>query len=114
MAALVDPSALKAVNQVQAILKAGHMEVVVADLSGYFDSIPHAELMRSVSRRVIGAFYKTVQRDLSSPLPFRDVSGLPSSVPFALFSSLASSSLPSEDLASNLKMNDTSHLLSCR
>ena len=33
-------------------LKAGHTEVVDADLSGYFDSIPHAELMKSVARRV--------------------------------------------------------------
>jgi RNA-directed DNA polymerase len=45
-------SALEAVSQVQALLKAGHTEVVDADLSGYFDSIPHAELMRSLSRRV--------------------------------------------------------------
>jgi len=30
----------------------GHTEVVEADLSGYFDSIPHAELMSSVARRV--------------------------------------------------------------
>jgi group II intron reverse transcriptase/maturase len=45
-------SALAAVTQVQALLKTGHTEVVDADLSGYFDSIPHAELMKSVSRRV--------------------------------------------------------------
>jgi RNA-directed DNA polymerase len=30
----------------------GHTEVVDADLSGYFDTIPHAELMKSVARRV--------------------------------------------------------------
>jgi group II intron reverse transcriptase/maturase len=30
----------------------GHREVIDADLSGYFDSIPHAELMQSVARRV--------------------------------------------------------------
>ena len=32
--------------------RTGHTEVVDADLSGYFDSIPHAELMKSVSRRI--------------------------------------------------------------
>jgi len=45
-------SALEAVQQVQALMIAGHTEVVDADLSGYFDSIPHAELMKSVARRV--------------------------------------------------------------
>ena len=34
------------------MLNTGHTEVIDADLSGYFDSIPHAELMKSVSRRV--------------------------------------------------------------
>ena len=45
-------SALDAVQAVQALLNTGHTEVVDADLSGYFDSIPHAELMKSVARRV--------------------------------------------------------------
>jgi RNA-directed DNA polymerase len=45
-------SALDAVQQVQALMRQGHTEVIDADLSGYFDSIPHAELMKSVSRRV--------------------------------------------------------------
>jgi len=45
-------SALDAVRQVQALVIAGHTEVIDADLSGYFDSIPHAELMKSVARRV--------------------------------------------------------------
>jgi RNA-directed DNA polymerase len=45
-------SALEAVQQVQALMIAGHTEVVDADLSGYFDSIPHHELMKSVARRV--------------------------------------------------------------
>ena len=34
------------------MLNDGHTESVDADLSGYFDSIPHAELMKSVARRV--------------------------------------------------------------
>ena len=45
-------SALDAVNHVHSLLNTGHTEVIDADLSGYFDSIPHAELMKSVSRRV--------------------------------------------------------------
>ena len=45
-------SALDAVRAVHALVNTGHTEVVDADLSGYFDSIPHAELMRSVSRRL--------------------------------------------------------------
>ena len=45
-------SALDAVRKVHSLLNTGHTEVLDADLSGYFDSIPHAELMKSVSRRV--------------------------------------------------------------
>lgn len=45
-------SALDAVRSVQGHLDRGYTEVVDADLSGYFDSIPHAELMKSVARRV--------------------------------------------------------------
>jgi RNA-directed DNA polymerase len=45
-------SALDAVQRVQALVFAGHTEVVDADLSGYFDSIPHADLMKSVARRI--------------------------------------------------------------
>jgi RNA-directed DNA polymerase len=45
-------SAQDAVRQVHALLKSRHWEVIDADLSGYFDSIPHFELMKSVARRV--------------------------------------------------------------
>jgi group II intron reverse transcriptase/maturase len=45
-------SALDAVNAVFRLVISGHQEVVDADLSGYFDTIPHAELMKSVARRI--------------------------------------------------------------
>ena len=45
-------SAIDAVRAVQSLLDQGYTEVVDADLSGYFDSIPHAELMKSVARRI--------------------------------------------------------------
>ncbi len=47
-----DHSAHQAVREVQALLDRGYTEVVDADLSGYFDSIPHHELMKCVARRV--------------------------------------------------------------
>jgi RNA-directed DNA polymerase len=47
-----DRGAWDALKQVRVLLKAGYTEVVDADLSGYFDSIPHGELMKSVARRV--------------------------------------------------------------
>jgi group II intron reverse transcriptase/maturase len=45
-------SSLEAIQKVQELVDAGYTDVVDADLSGYFDSIPHAELMKSVARRV--------------------------------------------------------------
>jgi group II intron reverse transcriptase/maturase len=45
-------SALDAIRAVHGLLNAGHTEVVDADLSSYFDGIPHAELMKSLSRRI--------------------------------------------------------------
>lgn len=45
-------SAHDAIRHVHSLLNTGHMEVIDADLSGYFDTIPHRELMKSVARRV--------------------------------------------------------------
>jgi group II intron reverse transcriptase/maturase len=47
-----DHNALDAVRATLALVRTGHTEVVDADLSGYFDSIPHSELMKSLARRI--------------------------------------------------------------
>ena len=46
-------SALDAVNHVHKLLNTGHTQMVDADLSGYFDSIPHSDLLKSVARRIV-------------------------------------------------------------
>jgi RNA-directed DNA polymerase len=45
-------SGIDAVKRVHALLKAGYTDVVDADLSKYFDTIPHDDLMQSVARRI--------------------------------------------------------------
>jgi RNA-directed DNA polymerase len=46
-------SAGDAIAQVHRHLLSGHEEIVDADLSKYFDTIPHRELMQSVARRIV-------------------------------------------------------------
>ena len=48
-------SAGDAIAQVLTLLRQGHTDVVDADLSKYFDTIPHHELMRSIARRIVDA-----------------------------------------------------------
>ena len=48
-----DRSALDAVEHGHKLINLGHGQIVDADLSGYFDSIPHSELLKSVARRVV-------------------------------------------------------------
>ena len=46
-------NAQQAVVEVEEVLFRSHPDVVDADLSDYFGSIPHAELLKSVGRRII-------------------------------------------------------------
>ena len=46
-------NAQQAVIEVEETLFSGHPEVVDADLADYFGSIPHAELMLSLARRIV-------------------------------------------------------------
>jgi RNA-directed DNA polymerase len=62
-------SALDAIQAVHSLVNRGHTEVVDADLSGYFDSIPHQELMKSVARRVCdGALLHLIKMWLVAPV----------------------------------------------
>lgn len=69
-------SALDAVVHVHGLLSTGYGQVVDADLSGYFDSIPHAELMKSVARRVIdGAMLHLIKMWLEASVEETDERG---------------------------------------
>jgi len=46
-------NAQQAVVEVEELLFRGHPEVVDADLADYFGSIPHADLLKSVARRIV-------------------------------------------------------------
>src|SRR6202167_437799 len=46
-------NAQQAVVKVEELVFRGHREVVDADLADYFGSIPHAELLKSASRRIV-------------------------------------------------------------
>jgi group II intron reverse transcriptase/maturase len=69
-------SALDAVRRVHALVNQGHGDVVDADLSGYFDSVPHGELMKSVSRRISdGQVLRLIKRWLTAPVEETDERG---------------------------------------
>jgi group II intron reverse transcriptase/maturase len=71
-----DRSALDAVKHVHKLINTGHGEIVDADLSGYFDSIPHAELLKSVARRVVdGAMLHLINMWLEAPVEETDEHG---------------------------------------
>jgi RNA-directed DNA polymerase len=68
--------ALSAVNQVHGLLRAGYTQVIDADLSAYFDNIPHLELMKSVARRVVdSAMLHLIQMWLQAPVEEDDEGG---------------------------------------
>lgn len=71
-----DRSALDAVRHVHKLMNTGHGQIVEADLSSYFDEIPHAELLRSVARRVVdGAMLHLIRMWLEAAVEETDEHG---------------------------------------
>ena len=71
-----DRSALDAVQHVHKLINHGHGEIVDADLSSYFDTLPHAELLKSVARRVVdGAMLHLIKMWLEAPVEETDERG---------------------------------------
>jgi RNA-directed DNA polymerase len=69
-------SAVDAVKEVHRHLVRGYTDVVDADLSRYFDSIPHSDLMQSVARRVVDKeVLRLIKMWLKAPIEERDADG---------------------------------------
>jgi RNA-directed DNA polymerase len=68
--------AVDAVKDVHRHLCRGYTDVVDADLSRYFDSIPHDDLLKSVARRVAdGSVLRLIKLWLKAPIEERDGDG---------------------------------------
>jgi RNA-directed DNA polymerase len=69
-------SAQDAVQKVHEYVCEGYTDVVDADLSKYFDTLPHAELMQCVARRIVDRpVLHLVKMWLESPVAERDGKG---------------------------------------
>src|ERR1700681_2085368 len=69
-------NAQQAAVKVDGLLFRGHPEVVDADLADYFGSIPHAELLKSVTRRIVDRrVLHLIKMWLKAPIEERDGDG---------------------------------------
>ena len=68
--------AVDAVKEVHRHICRGYTDVVDADLSRYFDTIPHSELLKSVARRVVDRnVLSLIKMWLKAPIEERDADG---------------------------------------
>ena len=71
-------SAREAIQKVHKLLCKGYTDVVDADLSKYFDSIPHSELVQCVARRIVDRdMLRLIKMWLKVPVQERDENGKP-------------------------------------
>src|SRR5215212_3617401 len=65
-----------AIKEVHRLLGRGYTDVVDADLSKYFDTIPHSELLKSVARRIVDRHVlRLIKLWLKAPVEERDGDG---------------------------------------
>jgi RNA-directed DNA polymerase len=68
--------AVDAIKEVHRLICRGYTEVVDADLSKYFDTIPHSDLLRSVARRIVDRqVLRLIKLWLKAPIEERDGEG---------------------------------------
>ena len=73
-------NAQQAVVEVEELLFRGHPDVVDADLADYFGSLPHADLLKSVARRVVdrrvlqGGLINRLRLTPATPMPVSEIS----------------------------------------
>jgi len=65
--------AIEAINQA---IRQGYVEIIDADLSKYFDTLPHRRLIQAVAKRVSdGSVLRLIQRWLRAPIVEQDTDG---------------------------------------
>ena len=73
-------NAQQAVVEVEELVFRGHPDVVDADLADYFGSLPHADLLKSVARRVVdrrvlqGGLINRLRLTPATPMPVSEIS----------------------------------------
>ena len=69
-------SAIDAIKEMHRLMCRGYTDVVDADLSKYFDTIPHADLLKSVARRIVDRHVLwLIKLWLKAPVEERDGNG---------------------------------------